>query len=463
MRKANAEFKAEVIEANEVKKEDFSYETIIEELTKRKIEKDSSNKQWLSMDDKKFIEDFPIITKTDLQKLKSSLGFEKDSITNKKMKPREMAENIQKKLGFTCENYAKYEKAIKSEIYNANYGTETYVQVSNEYEFQLEQLKNEKLLKLKEKIKYVHGLDEFFIKWCNGFGITKPLDQYVFKHCLWLVKRNVFDLPTGWEMLITFWGAGGTGKSTNLSNFMNSVFESDMMVEDNDFTHITDPEKYGEQLTRFVWILQDVSKVEKADKNSLKNVITSSSFVQRKFHTQKNLVFKRKATFFITSNQNLKYACADTARRYWNIQIENKIDYAFLNKMKNDGEIIKAWQSIDENSNIEPINSDPEKFETIRQIQESELRNESIHEQYLEEKNLIYNENAEYPAQKLYDNIREFAYSRGYKFGEGNKAIKASLLSIFQRKYKKDISKRKKSGWVWHLSVNPNVEGEEDV
>jgi phage/plasmid-associated DNA primase len=201
-----------------------------------------------------------------------------------------------------------------------------------------------------------------------------PLQATVLKHWMWTVQRSVFHGTAKYHplMLIFVSKTQGLGKSTLLSKLVAPIKP---MVMSTNVESLTDSRCHADLARHYVAVLDEIAKLERADINELKRVITMDTTSVREMYTTNVKTYQNHASFIGSSNRKIIESVYDNTgmRRFFEIEVDKAIDFSALDAL----DMFAVWHSIDENlprGYIDPI------LPEIRQTQEKYMEAEAFDE-----------------------------------------------------------------------------------
>jgi energy-coupling factor transporter ATP-binding protein EcfA2 len=151
----------------------------------------------------------------------------------------------------------------------------------------------------------------------------------VLRKFMWQVKRKIRGLPISDHLMPVLLGPQGIGKSTLVNQMIGPVEELKLNV---DFRMITD-ERNVEIWDSFVMFLDEMGYASKADIDTVKNIITSSTLTRRPMRSNGRVTINQNATFIGCSNRELAQLVRDPTgnRRFVGLRMRSDADRAFIN------------------------------------------------------------------------------------------------------------------------------------
>lgn len=180
------------------------------------------------------------------------------------------------------------------------------------------------------------------------------------KKFIYQVKRKMVHKPIKNHSMVIISGKQGSGKTTFVEKLISPVSE---MSTPANFEQLTDTRNM-ELFDMNVIFLDEMSRADRADIETVKNIITADKLGRRPLHTSKYVSINQNAVLIGCSNKNLDQIINDETgiRRFIPCKFKNNPDWSVLD----DVDFIKLWQSVNEFGN-DPID---EVVNEINNIQE---------------------------------------------------------------------------------------------
>lgn len=251
-------------------------------------------------------------------------------------------------------------------------------------------------------------------------GNNNPVDVAVFKHFIWQVKRKLLGKDVTWHMMPVIWGKTGSGKSellrklfVPLTGYVLTGMSLDKFGDDRYYRMFND---------HFICFLDEMPKIEKASIEAIKQVITADELTGRILNTHGYKAYKQNATFISTSNEAPSQLIKDTTsmRRFHYIKTVDRMDYAVINSI----DMLKVWQSVDENRNNAYI---LDVFDKLQEVQE-DLRTKDSVEMFIVESNVKKSKTYITKAQDIYDLYIKYCEDSGYKLPLAKQSFYRQLI-----------------------------------
>ena len=223
-----------------------------------------------------------------------------------------------------------------------------------------QQISKQNILSVFEAIKYNNRLTRFeelkkYIKYdgssFNWTGLVEavignkdPLIELILKHFVWQVKRKLFSKSVSYHMMPVFVGKSGSGKSMLISKMIDTL--KDIAYLDGDFHKLVDTREAFALIDYYIYFVDEMSKAEKSDVESIKNKITSPTIQYRMLGTNSLQTGTNNATFIGASNVEIEHVIKDdtSARRFYQIVTLARMDWKAINEL----DFYTMWKSVDE-------------------------------------------------------------------------------------------------------------------
>lgn len=211
----------------------------------------------------------------------------------------------------------------------------------------------------------------------------------VLGHFIWQVKRKLFQLPSAHVICPVLVGKQGCGKSRALDMLIRPL--KPFSIDGNLSLFSRENEKFAFG-TYYIFKLDEFAGVDKAELESVKQLMDSESVNFRAYYTQKMTHMPNISCFIAASNTSITDVIRDQTgtRRFYEIPCIDKLDWNTIGGHSEDHGIDyhALWRMIDENANSPLI-----PFKDAVETYQKKFRSKSYVEQWLEDKNLIPMEN----------------------------------------------------------------------
>lgn len=174
---------------------------------------------------------------------------------------------------------------------------------------------------------------------------TLELDLAFTKHFIWQIKRKMNRKPVKNHLMPIIVGKSGSGKSMAVNALLSPIKDYVLYM---DVTSFID-NKNGLTLSQnYVVFCDEMTNSLKADRNALKNKITSDTNTTRKLCTNINIQAKNRTTLIGCSNDSVDLILNDptSMRRFGEIVSADLCDWDKINST----DYLRVYQGIDENN-----------------------------------------------------------------------------------------------------------------
>ncbi len=132
-----------------------------------------------------------------------------------------------------------------------------------------------------------------------------PMYPIVLKHVVWTVKRRLFELKDYCPIFLNVFGSAGIGKS-ELLRAMFSIFPSSMKSSVNNASELFNDDRQTFRFAQhYIIIMDELTGLNRADLNKLKNQIDSLIVIYRMLGYNKTASGRNNAQLIGTSNTRL--------------------------------------------------------------------------------------------------------------------------------------------------------------
>ena len=212
--------------------------------------------------------------------------------------------------------------------------------------------------------------------WVKGVtGSSDNLNIKVMEHWIWQIKRKLAGLEVEHHIMPILYGKSGAGKSVAVRNLINPLQEAAISTDMSIFMDQFSKKQFSRN---FIMFFDELDGAEGIDINKLKQVITAPSLEYRVMKSEAFFSSKQNCTFIGCTNSPVRERIKDStsARRFWEIQTQDKIDWNIINGL----DYLALWKSVNETapSPILPFLSE------LQLRQQAELRSKSLIEEWIE-------------------------------------------------------------------------------
>jgi hypothetical protein len=256
-------------------------------------------------------------------------------------------------------------------------------------------------------------------------GSNSTLHVAVLKHFLWQVKRKIYGISVSYHNMPVLVGKSGSGKSQLIKKMLHPIHE--LVYYDGDFKKLVDTREAFNLINYFVYFIDEMSKAETADVESIKNKITSEKIQYRRLGTNSNAVGDNNSTFIGASNLNLQYVIKDatSVRRFFQINTLDKMDWEEINALN----YLNMWQSIDESQSepfIKPV------FKEFEEEQQT-FKYHTPLEHFIKEEGLTLEKDETFTRvsrNNLYKQFSLWISNNGYKYSINKHVFCDTLVNL---------------------------------
>lgn len=302
--------------------------------------------------------------------------------------------------------------------------------------------------KLKDKIAYVPKIEaeEHIEKALRIFSANEPtsLDVAVFKHLIWQVKQRMWNKPTRHELIVSFFGKQGAGKTT-LARQLGSPIK-DLFVE-RSMREIVGDERNNFILQKaYLLLFEELENASKVDIDSLKAITSKDRTNWRILGKNQDDNGYNNTTFICTSNKPIKQVFYDPTgmRRFYEFVCADEIPRRQINEVN----FTKLWQSVDEAAES-PIE---DHLRELYQHQNTYYRQQSTVESFVEDAGLEKHAEKYTTLKSLYEQYTDFCEQAGIKSPLSRNNFSSELLLMGY------VRKRVSQGLVFYVTKAPNAQ-----
>jgi Cdc6-like AAA superfamily ATPase len=233
------------------------------------------------------------------------------------------------------------------------------------------------------------------------------LDVAVFKHMFWQVKQRMWNKPARHELIISFFGKQGAGKTT-LARQLGSPIK-DLFVE-RSMREIIGDERNNFMLQKaYLLLFEELENASKVDIDSLKAVTSKDRTNWRMLGKNADDNGFNNTTFLCTSNKPIRQVFYDPTgmRRFYEYTCADEIPRRQINSV----DFTKLWQSVDEAA-PSPIE---DRLKDLYTHQNTYYRQQGTVESFIEDLGLEKTNEDGATLKKLYEDYKSFCDQAGIK------------------------------------------------
>jgi AraC-like DNA-binding protein len=239
--------------------------------------------------------------------------------------------------------------------------------------------------------------DALWDTWVHAIcGDGAEMTKAVLQHFVWQVLRKLYRQEVTDHMCPIFFGRSGAGKSVEIRKFLAPL---DAVVSEQTLDQVCDERHWLELARHYIIYLDELAGARRADRDTLKTLITSPQVTAHVFHSQRREYVVQNATLIGSSNRPVSEVIYDStsARRYWEVRVRDEMDWDTLATI--DRRVL--WASIDP-LGPSPLDGNRDVKRRIQRLQERHLRARPPIELWAEETGVSRGD-IEVDAQRLYE------------------------------------------------------------
>lgn len=268
-------------------------------------------------------------------------------------------------------------------------------------------------------------------------GINDPILVLILKHFVWQVKRKLFNMPVTYHMMPVFVGKSGSGKSMLITKMIQDL--KDIAYLDGDFNKLIDTRESFALTDYYIYFIDEMSKADKADVESIKNKITSNTIQYRILGTHTLQTGTNNATFVGASNIEIEHVIKDetSARRFFQIVTSDRMKWDQINSFN----YLEMWKSIDE------MQDKPYIMDSLPEIEERQLqfKHKTAIEHFVREEFPTLNNRegtTQFTLNELYVKYKDYRVQSGYPSSVGKHYFFSQIKYIVgePKRIKKDAA-----------------------
>ena len=300
---------------------------------------------------------------------------------------------------------------------------------------------------LKDQIKFQKRSDNYFPDLIRAItGEYDELNELVFRHWMWLVKRKIFGLPTENELMLILYGKSGSGKSYFLRKLLSSLDQVTVFTDMRVFN-----DKFG--LRQFdrnrIMVFDELDMVGEVSVEKLKNVITAQNISWRMMRSEALMKGKQNCSFVATTNLPVSEQIQDptSSRRYWQLDTLPKIDWDAINNINYD----YLWKSIDHNAKS-PI---AEHIPSVHSRQNDVILYKDEIDQWVDSSVIQFPITERSPSSsKLYESFQGYCQGNGIKiYPSFNQFCRQLYPKLKSKGFDGPIKEHRHNGTIWALKT----------
>ena len=283
-------------------------------------------------------------------------------------------------------------------------------------------------------------------------GRYDELDEKVFRHWLWLVKRKIAGLPTENEMMLILYGDSGSGKSYFLRKLLRKIDELTVYTDMRVFN-----DKFG--LRQFdrnrVMVFDELDMVGEVSVEKLKNIITSQTMSWRVMRSESLMKGRQNCSFIATTNIPVCEQIIDptSSRRYWQLDTLPRVDWNRVNSICYDS----LWQSIDEHG-PSPISNT---LDDVSQRQSETIQAQDEIDMWVKLSLVEAPISESSPSSTaLYKSFEEYCSGNGHKsYSSFNQFCRQLQPKLKSKGFDGRLKEHRHNGTVWAVKMNSKNTG----
>lgn len=273
-------------------------------------------------------------------------------------------------------------------------------------------------------------------------GAANSVSANIIRHFVWQAKRKLFDLKVKNHIMPILYGPQSGGKTEAIKQLINA-FDSLGLVISCNISQLTD-ERYLKVLSdHYICFSDEMGHAEKADINSLKNIITAERLNPRVLGKNTAFYISQNCTFIGATNRRVNEMIHDNTgmRRFFEIECLSKMDWDAINSF----DYLALIKSVDESNDAGYLTK--EVLAEIRQEQEKIVSHDDLY-YFLDENSYACTSSREgefVTNDELFINYSSWCDRNGTKFKHSkhellkrlkNKGFLAGIKSISGKTYR---------------------------
>lgn len=170
-------------------------------------------------------------------------------------------------------------------------------------------------------------------RWLIGLtGKADEVEQAVFAHFLWSIKRKILKKAVTNHIMPVLYGPQGAGKTVALEKLLEPLEKYILPIQMNE---VTDPRNFKAMSENYVILFDEMGGAHKADLDALKNQITTEYNSARRLHTHEVPRYRQSCSFIGASNRPLSTLIKDETgmRRFFQVDTLERIEWETINSI----------------------------------------------------------------------------------------------------------------------------------
>lgn len=253
-------------------------------------------------------------------------------------------------------------------------------------------------------------------------GVYSSLDVAVFKHIIWQVKQRMWNRKARHEMIVSFLGKQGAGKTTLIRQLAEPIKE--LFVERR-MSDIVGDERNNFMLQKsYLMLFEELENASRVDIDSLKALTSKDATNWRILGKNIDDNGYMNTTFVCTSNKPIKQVFYDPTgmRRFYEFKVVDEIPRRKVNSI----DFLKVWQSVDEEGEC-PIEG---LIKELYEFQNVEYRNQSTVELFIEDCGYVAAEEGRAQLRDVYSDYKRYCEQYGFKSPVSAATLSNELINL---------------------------------
>lgn len=251
----------------------------------------------------------------------------------------------------------------------------------------------------------------------------EQVDIEAMSQFLWQVKRKILNLPVTYHLMPILWGKQKSGKSETIKKLLTPI--ENYVYNGSTFAMLGDDRYYRAFTLNFVFFFDEMRKVERADIQSVKGMITAPHLTYRILGKNDYATKPNRATLIGASNLNPSQLLMDSTgmRRYWYMKCQDRIDWDSVNEIN----MLDVWKCIDERRERAYTLDVADEMERVQE----QLRPKDALETMIEEGVITPDRNNEEKLVDVYELFKSNLQNQGVKNIINRRSFEAQLVDNF--------------------------------